>query len=99
MSSFTRFVILLSEKIGVVPTDTLVKGHVAFLRKLDKDGRLVMCGPFTNVKGGMIVLKADSLEEATALALTDPLVASGVRNYEVRSWELSCEENNHLGRG
>jgi len=79
--------------------EVLIRAHVAFLRKLDKEEKLVMCGPFTNCKGGMVIIKASGLEEATRVAESDPFVSEGVRTFEVRTWELSCEENNHMGMG
>jgi len=47
----------------------------------------------------MIVLRAASFEEAKQIAADDPFVREGVRSFQVRSWELSCEENNHMGMG
>ena len=59
-----------------------------------------MCGPFTNYNGGMIIINASSLEEAQQIATNDPFVRGGdVRTAEVRSLELSCEGNNHMGIG
>ncbi len=99
VSEFTRFVILLSTVEGKPTSEKLIRNHIAFLRGLDKEKKLVMCGPFTTKKGGMIVLKAASLEEARTIAESDPFVQEGVRTFEVHSWELSCEENNHMGMG
>ncbi len=98
-SEFTRFVILLNGIQGKTATPEQIKGHVAFLRQLDKEKRLVLCGPFTNYAGGMVIIKAGSLEEAKEISNRDPFVKEGIRMPEIRTWELSCEENNHLGRG
>lgn len=98
-ANHTRFVILLNTVEGTSTTETLIRAHVEYLRKLDRDGRLVMCGPFTDFKGGMVIIQAKNLDEARSIANQDPFVIGGVRTFEIRTWELSCEENNHLGMG
>jgi hypothetical protein len=60
--------------------------HLEYLDKLYKEGKVVMAGPFTDKKGGMVIYRADSLEEAKALAEADPVVASGARTLELREW-------------
>ena len=80
-------------------TEELVRAHVAHLKQLDQKGQLVLCGPFQEGKGGMVIVRVESLEQAKAIAEADPFVSSGVETYEIRTLEVSCEENNHLGMG
>lgn len=96
---YRRYVILLSHVQGKTLNEQIIRQHVAHLRKLDQQGRLVLCGPFTDYKGGMIIIRAESLEEARSIAASDPFVKEGYENFELRTLELSCEENNHLGMG
>lgn len=97
VEDFMRYVILLKP---VEPlTEPLIRAHVAHLRQLDAAGRLVLCGPFEDGTGGMVVIRAGSVEEARAIAMTDPFVASGAETCEVHPWHLSCEANNHMGFG
>ena len=95
----TLFVILLSKTSSERLPESLIRAHVQFLRKLDRDNKLVLCGPFADYEGGMIVIRASSLEEANSIAMSDPFVAHEVENYEIRTWQLSCEANNHMGMG
>lgn len=95
---WTRYVITLSRTEKPL-TETLVRRHVAHLKELDRQGRLVLCGPFTDHKGGMVIVRAESIEEAKTIAEADPFVREGVETYALRTWELSCEENNHMGMG
>ncbi|MGC5324996.1 YciI family protein [Brevibacillus sp. SYSU BS000544] len=97
--SFVRYVILLNMNEGKSLNEQLIREHVAYLRDLDQKGQLVLCGPFSNYRGGMVIISASSLEEATEIAERDPFVSSGAESYELRVWSLSCEENNHLGMG
>lgn len=75
----------------------IIRDHVKHLQELDRRGQLIMCGPFSDSPGGMVIVRADSLEDAVLLAEEDPYVRSGIRSYEVRTWTLSHEGNRHLG--
>jgi flavin reductase (DIM6/NTAB) family NADH-FMN oxidoreductase RutF/uncharacterized protein YciI len=93
-----RYVITLS-RTDMPMTEALVRRHVAHLQELDRLGRLVLCGPFKDHLGGMLIVRAGSLEEARDIAEADPFVREGAETFALREWELSCEENNHMGMG
>ncbi|MBI5239331.1 MAG: flavin reductase [Elusimicrobia bacterium] len=95
---WTRYVISLT-RTDKPMTGAAVRRHVAHLKKLDRQGRLELCGPFKDGKGGMAIIRAGSLEEAKAIAESDPFIKEGLETYALREWELSCEENNHMGMG
>lgn len=65
-----------------------VKAHRDFLLEKHESGQVVMAGRLDNQQG-LIVVKADSKEEAEALIQTDPFVSEGYRNYEVCEWTLT----------
>lgn len=96
---FTRYVILLTVIEPNKASESLVKAHVQHLKDLDKQGKLVLCGPFADHKGGMVIIKASSSDEAHKIAKRYPFIKDGYETYEIRTWELSCEENNHMGMG
>ena len=60
--------------------------HLEYLNRLYKENKVVMAGPFTDGKGGMVIYRADSPEEARRLAEADPVVAEGARTLELREW-------------
>lgn len=95
---FTRYVILLSHT-GKPMTESIIRAHVKHLKRLEDVGRLVLCGPFKGYQGGMVIVRADSYEAAKKIAEADPFIREGVESFELRTWELSCKENNHLGMG
>ena len=95
----TRYVVLLCQVPSLETSGDLIKRHVQYLRRLTREGRLELCGPFIGYPGGMVILRASSLDEAKAIAVQDPFVTEGARTFEVRTWKLSREENNHLGMG
>lgn len=97
MEKYTRYAILLHKVPDSIVSNESVQRHIDHLRALDKQGKLVLCGPFTDYPAGMVVVHAASKSEAERIAQADPFVAEGLRTYEVRSWLLACAENNYLG--
>ena len=61
--------------------------HYAFLDQLRDDGKIELAGPFTDRTGGAYLLRAGSLDEATAIAHEDPLHTSGSSMVTVREWD------------
>ncbi|WOO34874.1 YciI family protein [Anaerocolumna sp. AGMB13020] len=74
----------------------LVEQHVEHLKQLKKEGRLILCGPFGDYPGGMVVFSAQDKEEADRIAQSDPFVSSGCKTYELRTMEIADEANNYL---
>ena len=72
----------------------LLPDHLNYMIDLEKRGMLFASGPFLAGKDllpgtGMTILRAGSLEEAEAIAGEDPLNKSGMRTFEVRTWQLN----------
>jgi uncharacterized protein YciI len=72
----------------------LLPVHLAYMIDLEKRGLLFASGPFLAGKDllpgtGMTILRAGSFEEAEAIAREDPLNKSGVRTFEVRTWQMN----------
>lgn len=70
---------------GAGRRDRLREQHVAHVHELARKGRIVFAGPIRNDTddrsiGAVIILGADSLEEARQLVDRDPYVAGGVFN-------------------
>jgi len=60
--------------------------HLEYVNRLYKENKVLMAGPFTDGKGGMVIYRADSFEEAKRFAEADPVVAEGARTLELREW-------------
>jgi uncharacterized protein YciI len=60
--------------------------HLAYINQLYLQGKVVMAGPFTDKRGGMVIYKAESWEEAKQLAEADPAITEGARTLELREW-------------
>ena len=52
--------------------------HLANMEPLDQAGRVVLAGPLTDKTGSLIVIEADSLEEAERFAREDPYTVNGI---------------------
>jgi hypothetical protein len=63
--------------------------HREYLQHLNATGALVLSGPFTDRRGGMLLIRAESEEAARAIAEADPLVKNGVDTYELRHWRIT----------
>ena len=75
-----------------------VTSHVEYLRNLDEAGKLELCGPLKGYPGvaGMIILKAESYEEAAEICKSEPLFAGGYTTYKLSTLEVADRENNYL---
>ncbi|WP_018477059.1 YciI family protein [Pontibacter roseus] len=75
------------------PTDTaevnsIQRGHMAHIRKMAADGKLVMAGPFLDNGDlrGIFIFDVASLAEAKALTEADPAVKAGKLIMELHPW-------------
>lgn len=59
--------------------DEMFRGHFANMKQLAEAGKLVLAGPLDGVDGwrGLFVFAVEEIEEAKALASTDPVLVQG----------------------
>ena len=98
-NNYTRYVVLINNIPNMTNTEALIKAHVAHLKKLEAQGKIELCGPFIDFNGGMVIYKNCTLEDAHKFAQDDPFIAQKCKTYQIRTMELSCAQNNHLGMG
>jgi uncharacterized protein len=64
-----------------------VDRHQGFMAQLQNEGLLVSGGPFLDEEsGGMVILRAGSVDEAMRLAHADPSIEAGLLTVTVRPW-------------
>ena len=90
-SKYIRYVILINRQIDY--SFDVIKKHVEHLKRLNKSDQLVLCGPFTDYDGGIVIIKTESIEEAKIIAESDPFITEGFSTYELRTLELADNEN------
>ncbi|MBH0162871.1 YciI family protein [Fictibacillus sp. 26RED30] len=64
------------------------QAHLDYLAELVTQDKVHLKGPFLDGAGGMVVYKAESLDEAKQLAEEDPYVKEGVRRLELHEWGI-----------
>ncbi|WP_105615911.1 YciI family protein [Vallitalea okinawensis] len=84
-------------EIYYIRTDNKVEGkkversdydaHIRYLEGVAKS-RYFKGGGFKNKDGGMIIFKADSMEEAKLICDGDPLINRKLYTYELVEWEI-----------
>ena len=69
--------------------DSLFAGHLANIRRLANEGKLIIAGPLSKndkTYRGIFVLNVTSLEEANELLQTDPTIKAKVLAAELYKW-------------
>lgn len=93
MKSGRLYLILFESKLPL--NMDVIQRHVAHLRALDEAGKLVACGPFTDYPGGMVLIKATSIEEAHTIAQRDPFIKEGYKDFCIRTVDWANKDNNY----
>lgn len=89
------YVIFTTPTGGIDALHAHLPAHLAYQKDLEARGITFGAGPFaddteTDWSGeGMIIVRAQSVQEATAIAQADPMHSSGVRSFRVRPWLLN----------
>lgn len=73
-------------RAGVPMNQQGLAPHGAYMQRLLREERLLAGGGFTDIDGGMAVVRAASMEEARALLAADPAITSGIFVADVRHW-------------
>ena len=66
--------------------------HLAYQKEMEAAGRLFLAGPLSDDTGeqmigaGLIIYRAQSMDEAHEIARNDPMHAEGIRTFTLRKW-------------
>jgi hypothetical protein len=86
------YVIFTAPANGIAPVLDNLQRHLDYQEALERRGVMVAAGPhWTDDEqrwdgDGMVVIRAESLADAEAIAKEDPMHTSGARRYRVRPW-------------
>lgn len=89
------YVVFTTPVAGMGPVMQNIEAHLAFQESLQQRGIMFAAGPHwaddeTSWDGdGMVVIRAESLVEARAIAAADPMHANGARKFVVRPWLIN----------
>ena len=63
--------------------------HREYLNGLIQQGKLVMSGPFTDDRGGLLIYEAETSARVEKLIAEDPFATQGVFvSWEIRPWNV-----------
>lgn len=89
------FVVFTTPTNGMGPVMANIEDHLKFQVDLEQRGIMFGAGPFweddehTWNGEGMVIIRADDLEDARSIAAADPMHSSGARSFTVRPWLLN----------
>jgi uncharacterized protein len=89
-----KLYVILS-KGGATPEQlaAVLPQHLEYMIGLEKKGVLFASGPLSAAPNqpagdGLTILRASGVDEARAIASTDPFVVNKLRTFEVREWTV-----------
>jgi uncharacterized protein YciI len=87
------FVVMLrpAPDYGSPGTEERVSEHFAHLQSLQKEGKLIMAGRFSEVLIGLVMLEVASREKALEIMRNDPAVKSGIFHAELYPWNIALK--------
>ncbi|PRC95250.1 YciI family protein [Solimicrobium silvestre] len=68
---------------------SVIDAHYAFLDRLRQQGKLELAGPFSDKSGGAYLIKAANLDEARAVAFSDPVHTTNSSDVTVYEWNAT----------
>jgi len=89
------YVVLTKHTGGMEAVKENLQEHLKYQLELEASGAMFAAGPFADDEEqewegeGMVILRADSLEEARSMAANDPMHKSGARTFRLRPWMLN----------
>lgn len=86
--------VVVTRPVRSAEIEKRLNDHLEHQIKLEKEGVLFAAGPLYSPgasvpEAGMFVLRADSFEDAEAIAKQDPLHRAGLRKFTVQKWRIN----------
>ncbi len=89
------FVVVSSPAKAPEEVKAVLPDHLAYQQTLEQSGALAFAGPLSDETGdqmqgmGMIIYRAESLDQARGYADADPMHQTGARTYTLRRWMIN----------
>lgn len=84
--------VTILEMVDKEKDDEILEEHIGYLNQKLEEGILIAKGPFTDHSGGLMIYKADSIEEARKLIEADPAVRDKTRKIGLlKEWKSTIE--------
>ena len=89
-----KLFVMLRRTVAADKVPDLLVAHLQWMIGAERKGQLFASGPFVvagqppGAAGSLTILRADSMEQAQAIAGEDPFVAAGVIAFEMKEWSV-----------
>ena len=91
------FLVILNEKSNQQLDGDLLHKHVEHLKQLTKKEHLLVCGPFVDDSGAMLVLQAINASDVEALIQADPFIQEKFYgSHSITEFYKADASNNYL---
>ena len=91
------FLVELQDKSPDTLESQLLQCHVEHLKKLEEQGHLLVCGPFADGSGAMLVLQANNRSEIDEFIQADPFIQNMFYgSYSITEFYKADAANNYL---
>ena len=90
--AFELFVVQSTPEADPDTMKSILPRHLAYQAEMEAAGKLFLAGPMSDATGeqmqgaGLIIYRAETMDDARALADNDPMHAEGARSYTLRKW-------------
>lgn len=98
MSSKNTFVYLVRptranfNETSTPEEDAVVGEHFTRLKNMLTSGDLILAGPCTDAAFGIVIFRAESMDEARTIMNEDPAVKAGIFSAELHEYRVSLIE-------
>lgn len=93
----SKFVVCLSHKVTNLFSEELLSNHIEYLRSINKQGKLFLCGPFTDNDSAIQIIEAEDIKGARLIVNQDPFIQQGYyKEFTVKELIEATENNNWL---
>ena len=87
------YVVISSPAVPPEKLKPFLMAHLEYMIGLEKRGLVFASGPLADGEGppsghGLTVLRANSADEARAIAQGDPFFINGLRTFELKEWTI-----------
>lgn len=87
------FVVVLrpAPSFGKPETNEIIESHFQHLKRLHSTGQVRMAGRFSDVLIGLVMIQAESKEDAWMLVNEDPAVKAKIFHAELYEWTIAID--------
>jgi len=91
------FLVILKNKSKSKLERSLLEKHVRHLKNINNSSNLVVCGPFTDDSGAVLIIEANSQHDADTIIRIDPFIKEKFyADYSLTEFYRADESNNWL---